>query len=355
MSSGQPGKLIEFDWRILTLQLSRRFLTVEPQETLLKRLIRDLHTMPPKPEIRRLFKQQHHPFAKYDGQGRLICAVCSVQVKNESLWSSHLSGSSHKENIAKLKALKEKQNRSRQKQEELKRPAPVDEKEDHDDPAAKKPRLEDLQNEEELNEVEDTEMQDTSDALPSDFFDKYNSVETEAPDTADQEEGGEEAVESSGLPTGFFDNPDEEAQVLNKPTSSEKNEAELERDYVMFKEAMIETTATSEKVEEEDEENIAISRDEALFQQQAELDARVAALKNLRQQGGVRRTEDARPRVEYDDTEHEIRTSLKNSVRDLLKNKPNKKTQAVFDDMDEDESDEDEDEEADLGWRAQQL
>ncbi|KAF7725284.1 hypothetical protein EC973_000294 [Apophysomyces ossiformis] len=331
--------------------------------------------MPPKPEIRRLFKQQrqerqkiqkiNHPFAKYDGQGRLICAVCNALVKNESVWPSHLASSVHKENIAKLKALKEKQARLQQQQGDLKRPMETDEAHNREDRIAKRPR-QDEDHDEETTEDRDIEMQDTTDALPSDFFDKYHSTgdavekeeqeqEQEQEQEEEQEQEQEDDTEANQIPAGFFDNPEEEAKVLNKPTPSEVKQADLERDYEIFKEIMTETTEISEKAEEENEESIAIDRDEALFQQQAELDARVEALKKLRQSGGIRRREEEmQTGMEFDDTEQEIRSSLKNTVRNLLKSNPAKRLQTVFDDMDEDEEEESEEEEEE-DWRAQQL
>src|ERR1051325_9112442 len=49
-----------------------------------------------------------HPFAKYDTNHKLNCVVCSVIVKSESLWHSHLASLSHKETLRKLKEVKEK-------------------------------------------------------------------------------------------------------------------------------------------------------------------------------------------------------------------------------------------------------
>ncbi|RIA97321.1 hypothetical protein C1645_801851 [Glomus cerebriforme] len=49
-----------------------------------------------------------HGFAKYDANNKLTCAVCSVIIKNESLWNSHLLSLSHKESLRKLKEMKGK-------------------------------------------------------------------------------------------------------------------------------------------------------------------------------------------------------------------------------------------------------
>ncbi|RHZ75243.1 hypothetical protein Glove_216g86 [Diversispora epigaea] len=50
----------------------------------------------------------NHPLAKYDNNNRLICIVCSIPVKNSTLWKAHLVGSGHKEALKRLKDVKEK-------------------------------------------------------------------------------------------------------------------------------------------------------------------------------------------------------------------------------------------------------
>src|SRR5437868_1299732 len=50
----------------------------------------------------------NHPLAKYDNNNRLICIVCSIPVKNSTLWKAHLAGSGHKEALKRLKDVKEK-------------------------------------------------------------------------------------------------------------------------------------------------------------------------------------------------------------------------------------------------------
>jgi hypothetical protein len=49
-----------------------------------------------------------HSFAKYDANHKLTCIVCSVIIKNESSWNSHLASTSHKEALRKIKELKGK-------------------------------------------------------------------------------------------------------------------------------------------------------------------------------------------------------------------------------------------------------
>ncbi|KAL0093483.1 C2H2-type zinc finger transcription factor [Phycomyces blakesleeanus] len=324
--------------------------------------------MPPKPEIRRLFKQQQsertktkrvvHHFAKYDSQGKLSCAVCNATVKTEAVWSVHLTSTGHKENIAKLKAIRDRQTQVKQGRpatEELKRPATDD---GETKPEVKRVRFEEeseseSESEEEVSDESDAEMEESSsNGLPSDFFDT-------APETEEVVEP--EPVESSShsaLPAGFFDDAEEDARARKAPRPGAKLEADLEKEYEIFKEAMVEPTIESEKIRDEDEEAFWLDRDEELLRQQVDFDTRVDELKKLRQQriapSSRESKKDSGLRVEFDDTEQEIRTGLKKGVRELLKKAPIKNARTVFDDMDEDEDDEDEDEE-EWEWRAQQL
>ncbi|KAI9028136.1 hypothetical protein CLU79DRAFT_737915 [Phycomyces nitens] len=322
--------------------------------------------MPPKPEIRRLFKQQQserktkrvvHPFAKYDSQTRLSCVVCNAVVKSEAIWSIHLTSAGHKESIAKLKAIRDRKAQGKQGQptpEELKRPATDDAEEN---PQAKRARLEEESESEDTSDESDEEMEEESaGGLPSDFFDAEPEAEPMVEPVVEQSRN------HSALPAGFFDDAEEDARVRKAPRPGAKLEADLEREYEIFKEAMIEPIVESEKIREEDEEAFWIDRDEELLRQQVDFDARVDELKKLRQQriapSSRESKQDTSLRVEFDDTEQEIRTGLKKGVRELLKKTPAKNARTVFDDMDEDDDDEDEDEEeGEEGWewRVQQL
>lgn len=59
-----------------------------------------------KDDLKRLMQQKKSeaasrridsPLAKYDAANQLSCVVCTVKIKNESLWTSHLSSKQHKE------------------------------------------------------------------------------------------------------------------------------------------------------------------------------------------------------------------------------------------------------------------
>ncbi|KAI7871833.1 hypothetical protein BDF14DRAFT_913221 [Spinellus fusiger] len=311
-------------------------------------------------EIRRLFKQQTaertkknvtHPFAKYDTQGKLVCVVCNVAVKTETLWPAHLSSASHKETIAKLKAIKERQQQLQQKQAErvikgeLKR-TEVERAEEEEESTAKRPRY--------TEEEEEEEEMPT--ALPADFFDAPTSASTTSHTNLTNE-----TQDLSFLPAGFFDDAEQEARARKAPPPKVQLEAEFEKEYELFREVMVEPTAEADKIREEDEEAFWIDRDEELLKQQIDFDTRVEALKQLRQEGKVPTREHSREtaaRMEWEDTERDIRLGLKKGVRDLLKKTPKKTAHTVFEDMETDESDDsdsEEKEEKEWGWRVQQL
>ncbi|XP_067861302.1 zinc finger protein 830 [Heptranchias perlo] len=64
-------------------------------------------------ELRRLMREKQRkaagskriesPLAKYNNLGHLSCVLCSIPIKNELLWQTHILGKQHKENLEKLK------------------------------------------------------------------------------------------------------------------------------------------------------------------------------------------------------------------------------------------------------------
>lgn len=311
--------------------------------------------MPPKSaaDIRKLLKKQQserstkqkvsHPFAKYDEQGRLICIVCNSPVKNETVWQAHLGSQVHRDNIQKLKALKHQQ-----QQQSLKRKAPSP-------PPISQQKRTRVEEEEDRHDIElDEELEDSSEdeemgnaALPADFFDSGdNTVDSEEEEKIEEVE--EEPVEENGaLPAGFFDDPEEEARIQGTLPPEEQAKLDLDRDVEMFNEAMMEVTQETKQVQEEDDETFWLERHDDISRKQALFDSRVEKLKHLRQAGGSIAAV-AENKEEKDDDE--IVVGLKTSVRQLLKSKPVKQVQSMFDDDEESESEEEEED-----WRSQQL
>lgn len=305
--------------------------------------------MPPKPDVRRLLKKQQlernkvnkitHPFAKYDEAGRLVCVVCNAPVKSEAVWQAHLGSSAHRDNIQKLKALK---------QQQLKRRAPSPPAADlsASDPHKRMRMEEDKEDKEDIELDEDVSDEDEDMGLPNDFFDN----------PADQDDIPEEVPEkieddtNNTLPAGFFDDPEEDARIQGTLAPEEQSQVDLEKDIAMFNEAMIEVTKESREVQEEDDETFWVERHFDISQEQAAFDSRVQKLKQLRQGQDVSTIADQRQETIIEDGDDSIRTGLKSSVRQILKNKPAKKVESMFDDEEEESDDEEEED-----WRAQQL
>jgi zinc finger protein 830 len=311
--------------------------------------------MPPKPDVRRLLKKQQsernkankitHPFAKYDEAGRLVCVVCNAPVKSEAVWQAHLGSVVHRENIQKLKALKQQQ----QQQQQLKRRAstpPSSEPTDN----YKRVRMEE-ESDSDKHDIElDEEVSDEDEdmGLPNDFFDNpHDDVPEEVPEQEVEEEA------NNALPTGFFDDPEEDARAQGHLAPEEQAQADLEKDIAMFNEAMIEVTKESREVQEEDDETFWVERHYDISQEQAAFDSRVEKLKQLRQGQDAAMAVDQKQEkvVDGDNDDDDIRIGLKSSVRQILKSKPAKKTESMFDDDDDDDDESDEEED----WRAQQL
>ncbi|KAI8997705.1 hypothetical protein BDB01DRAFT_772044 [Pilobolus umbonatus] len=282
--------------------------------------------MPPKQDVRRLLKSQQskrnkptkitHPFAKYDDTNRLICIVCQSPVKSELVWQAHLGSAHHRENIQKLKALKEKNASKR----------------------ASSPQAEAGNAKRFRPSVEESDSEDEQMQPPPGFFD---SNQSESEEDAPAEETMEDAPE--GIPEGFFDDPKEDARVRGALPPDKQAEISLQKDVEMFNEAMVDVTASSNKIQDEDDESFWLERNSDLIQEQAEFDLRVEKLKQLRQTGTIHSITPSDP-TEDD----EIKRELKTGVRQVLKALPPKKTETMFDDDSESESDEDD-------WREQTL
>lgn len=66
-------------------------------------------------DLRRLMKERtqskriSHPNAKYTSSGQLLCSLCSVPVKSEVLWPSHLTSKIHRNNVRIAKEAEEAQ------------------------------------------------------------------------------------------------------------------------------------------------------------------------------------------------------------------------------------------------------
>ncbi|KAI9850521.1 MAG: hypothetical protein M1838_005530 [Thelocarpon superellum] len=151
-----------------------------------------------------------HPHATYSTTGALLCLICHVQIKSESLWDGHVRSSRHAERLKNESGGHGLPNRSSTASplvESRKRKA--DEREDGGSKRSK--------------------ASEKVKGLPEGFFDGGQRDE-EAPETLetsaaeqpevspDQEETSTASASGSGLPTGFFDDPSSAPQTA--PTIS---------------------------------------------------------------------------------------------------------------------------------------
>ncbi|KAG2235708.1 hypothetical protein BDF21DRAFT_418995, partial [Thamnidium elegans] len=291
--------------------------------------------MSSKADVRRLLKKQQternkeskvtHPFAKYDETNRLICIVCNSPVKSQAVWQAHLGSTVHRDNIQKLKTLKQQQ-QQQQQQQSLKRKAPSPPQQD-----TKRSRMEEIELDEQESSEEEEEDQDQDQdmGLPSDFFDSAEPIE---------EDEEEEQENNGSIPTGFFDDPEEEARIQGHLAPEEQAQVNLEKDLEAFNDAMIDVTKESKQEQDQDDETFWLERHEDISREQALLDQRVEKLKLMRQQG----------QLPHHETQTNDDMGLKSSVRQLLKSKVVQHTKSMFDDDDESDSEEED-------WRAQQL
>ncbi|KAG0211311.1 hypothetical protein BGX28_008134 [Mortierella sp. GBA30] len=212
------------------------------------------------PSLTTSIKRITHPLAKYDPKTfRLTCAICGpgVVIRSDNLWNAHLISKAHQEAVAKLRAVKEQmqkkeaeaaerhrlqQQQQQQQQQGIKRKAAaglvayVDDSEsesDDDDVEASK-RLsaesdskrikvdEDVDKERHLEEQDIEEEEDAMAGLPVGFFDTSSATSNDIPDAISASEhstaavkGGDQAEEAMDgvLPSGFFDDPEEDARI----------------------------------------------------------------------------------------------------------------------------------------------
>ncbi|KAF9285253.1 hypothetical protein BGZ68_004011 [Mortierella alpina] len=222
------------------------------------------------PSLSSTSKRVTHPLAKYDPKTlRLTCAICgpAVPIRSDSLWNAHLVSKSHQEAVAKLRAVKEQmqrreaeaaerqrlQQQKQSQQQGVKRKATgglvayaddsesEDENDDDQEPhksnnnasAGSDTKRVKIDNsdvvEHDRNQVEQ-DIEDEEDAmagLPAGFFDAANATSSSNMDPVTQRNGSPAAVKDSiqngeehedepmegVLPSGFFDDPEQDARI----------------------------------------------------------------------------------------------------------------------------------------------
>ncbi|XP_022788485.1 zinc finger protein 830-like isoform X2 [Stylophora pistillata] len=180
------------------------------------------------------------PLARYNSAGQLSCVVCDINIKNEFLWTSHVLGKKHKENLANLKG-KSKANLS---VTEVQKPVKV---ETNDEAPNKKIkvdyRIDTNSYTDSLEEKKDETSTDNQSHLPSDFFD--HGIKS------GMQENIPRGDSTEGIPEGFFDDPKLDAKV-RKVEYKDQAEEQWEK---FQKEMQVENQVSQSIVEGEDEES----------------------------------------------------------------------------------------------------
>ncbi|XP_027038115.1 zinc finger protein 830-like isoform X2 [Pocillopora damicornis] len=231
------------------------------------------------------------PLARYNSAGQLSCVVCDMTIKNEFLWTSHVLGKKHKENLADLKG-KSKANVSVR---EVRKPVKVETNEEAPKKKLKVDNSSDANSfTDSLEEIKDEISTDEQAGLPSDFFDHEIKSEMQ------QHIASGDSTE--GIPEGFFDDPKLDAKV-RKVEYKDQAEEQWEK---FQKEMQVENQVSQSIVEGEDEESrvnrelselseqrVYFLRADALRDKQSSLKDKFSNLKSLQPQPQRETTSDS--------------------------------------------------------------
>ncbi|XP_030828902.1 zinc finger protein 830 [Strongylocentrotus purpuratus] len=184
-------------------------------------------------------KRIESPLAKYNNLGQLICVVCNQQVKNEILWTAHLQGKKHKDNVVLLKTGKQAGNKVVSTHPVRSNPLPLSQSttsaKRKAEPAAtaqpvkgilKKPRI-GLPYDDSSSDESDNET--TQDKLPADFFDNGKGTSstprtaTSSTSSSQVKSRSNDAI-ASGLPADFFDSGASSNNVAGEPSGTDGKE-----------------------------------------------------------------------------------------------------------------------------------
>ncbi|XP_029347879.1 zinc finger protein 830 [Acyrthosiphon pisum] len=200
-------------------------------------------------QTQRVKKKIESPLAKYSLSGQLSCAVCKLNIKDDSSWSVHISSKVHKDNISKRKPESSRMTeRLAVTTESLKRTLPK--QESFVPPKKLKGILK--------NYIAPPEK------VPSDFFESPtpNSLENTnvnqetdekmdvQPETLDDLnlDGGE-------LPKGFFDDP-----MLDAKIRKEEYVSSIDEEFLKFQKEIKEENMLSEQIMADNEDETTYGR-----------------------------------------------------------------------------------------------
>lgn len=265
-------------------------------------------------------KRVESPFAKYNSLGHLSCSLCSVQVKSELLWPTHVLGKQHKEKVADVKGANsmavtqqsqpvkrkvpdnEDVNGKRAKpspgagQSSSGLPGDFFEKSSEKESATLKKSaglslLAGVYDEEDEENTEDAEtttplpQKSEAGVLPADFFD--SSIPS-APAIshsgsilkAEVQEKSTEKKDNTAeaLPEGFFDDPVTDAKVRNVEAPKDQ----MDKEWEEFQKEIRQVNTKSDAIVAEDDEEGRLERQIDEIDEQIECYRRVEVLRDKR-------------------------------------------------------------------------
>lgn len=199
-------------------------------------------------QTQRVKKKIESPLAKYSISGQLSCIVCKLNIKDDSLWSVHISSKVHKENISKRKPESSKMTeRLAVTTESLKRTLP---KQESFVPPKKLKGI--LKN-----------YKAPPERVPNDFFE--SPMPTSSKTTNDNQETDEKMDEQAEnidinldkgeLPKGFFDDPMLDAKIRN-----EEYVSSIDEEFIKFQKEIKEENMLSEQIMADNEDETTYGR-----------------------------------------------------------------------------------------------
>ncbi|XP_077483579.1 zinc finger protein 830 [Amblyomma americanum] len=233
----------------------------------LKRLMRER-----KEALSQSSKKITSPYAKYNSLGQLMCSVCMVHVKTETLWATHVLGKAHKQNVEDFKQSTANRGQSESILSKRRNDASADNQNDkgrslpgNASPPHKKAKgpllTEDYSSDEDMDVIEPAQRQNSAEsALPKDFFDKTASAQPKAAATdkplPPKPEVSAKKTPAKAIPEGFFDDP-----VLDAKARNVEYKDPIEEEWEKFRKEIAEETTVSEAIMAEDIEESKVERD----------------------------------------------------------------------------------------------
>ncbi|XP_072761672.1 zinc finger protein 830 [Anoplolepis gracilipes] len=206
-----------------------------------------------------IIKKIDSPLAKYTDSGQLMCVLCKLIVRSETVWPVHLNSKIHKENVTLAKATKLETESTTSNISSFKRPPSPSQ-----DTLVNK-KIKGILKNSNLSEVQ------TKSNLSIDFFHnnsiKANGVSMQKLESKDSTvsttniqhmEVEEEKVKDTNLtilPEGFFDDPVMDAKVRNVEYKDP-----IEEEWEKFQKEIKEETAQSAQIIADDQEEATTER-----------------------------------------------------------------------------------------------